>query len=96
MDSRTGVYSVCCLLRSVQDNFVWGLIGIYGPNDDTLRGWFIGGVGEFLIFVGCPLVLRGDFNVVRFPSERSTGGRLTPTMCEFSTFINLCNLVNPL
>jgi len=37
LDSRTGVYSVCCLLRSMQDNFVWGLIGIYGPNDDTLR-----------------------------------------------------------
>jgi len=22
----------------VQDNFVWGLIGIYVPNDDTLQG----------------------------------------------------------
>jgi len=23
LDSRTGDYSICCLLRSVQDNFVW-------------------------------------------------------------------------
>ena len=36
LDSRIGVYFVCCLLRSVQDNFVWGLIGVYGPNNDTL------------------------------------------------------------
>jgi len=33
--------------------------------------------------------------VVRFSFKRSTGGRLTPMMCEFSAFVNLCNLVDP-
>ena len=28
--------------------------------------------------------------------KRSTRGRLTSAMCEFSAFINLCNLVDPL
>jgi len=32
--------------------------------------------------------------MVRFPSERSTRGRLTYAI-EFSDFINLCNLVHP-
>ena len=40
LDGRTGDYSVCCLLRSVHDNFIWGLIGVYGPNNDTLRDGF--------------------------------------------------------
>ena len=34
--TRIGVYSISCMLRSMQDNFVWGLIGIFGPNDDML------------------------------------------------------------
>ena len=34
--------------------------------------------------------------MVRFPSKRSTRGRLTSAMCEFLAFINLCNLVGPL
>ena len=36
LDSRIEVDSDCCVLMSMQDNFVWGLIGIYGPSDDTL------------------------------------------------------------
>ena len=37
VDYRIGVYFSCCNLRSMQDNFVYGFIGIYGPNEDTLR-----------------------------------------------------------
>lgn len=34
-----------------------------------------------------PTSIGGDFNVIRFPSERSSGGRLTRAMEEFSNFI---------
>jgi len=59
----------------------------------------VGGLWEelenFLSLWDVPWCLGGDFNVVRFPSERSIRRRLTPAMCEFSAFINLCNLVDP-
>ena len=42
-----------------------------------------------------PWCLGGDFNVVRFPFERSTGGRLTSVRIEFSDFIDSCNLIDP-
>jgi len=90
-----GVYSICCILRSLQDNFVWGLIGIYGPNDDALRVNLWEELELFLSSWDIPWCLGGDFNVVRFPFERSTRGRLTSAMCDFSTFINQCNLVDP-
>jgi len=32
-----GTYAGCCKLKLLNDNFVWGLIGVYGPNDDNLR-----------------------------------------------------------
>ena len=56
----------------MQDNFVWGLIGIYGPNDDTLRGYLWEKLENFLSGWDVPWCLEGDFNVIRFPSERST------------------------
>ena len=36
----------------------------------------------------------GDFNVLRFPSERSTGGRMSSAMFEFSGFIDSCNFID--
>ena len=42
-----------------------------------------------------PWCLGGDFNVIRFPSERSTGGHLTWAMRDFSTFIDSGNLIDP-
>ena len=89
-----GVYSFCCLLRSVQDNFVWGLIGISGPNDDTLQVGLWEELENVLSLWDICWCLRGDFNVVKFPSERSTRGRLTFAMCEFSAFIHSGNLVD--
>ena len=35
-DSRIGSFSVCCRFKSLEDNFEWGLIGVYGPNDDYM------------------------------------------------------------
>ena len=41
-DSCIGSFSVCCKFKSMHDSFVWGLIGVYGPNDDRARGLFLG------------------------------------------------------
>jgi len=42
-----------------------------------------------------PSCLGGDFNVVRFPFKRSTGGGVTSAMIEFSDFIDSCDLIDP-
>jgi len=36
-DSRIWSFSVCCKFKSLEDNFEWGLIGVYRPNDDYMR-----------------------------------------------------------
>ena len=38
-ESRIGSFSVCCTctFKSLEDNFEWGLIGVYGANDDYLQ-----------------------------------------------------------
>jgi len=32
-DSCIGLFSVCCRFKSLEDNFEWGLIGVYGPHN---------------------------------------------------------------
>ena len=39
--------------------------------------------------------IEGDFNVVRFPSERSGGHQISTTMHGFSDFIYALGLINP-
>ena len=36
-ESRIGSFSVYCRFKSMEDNFEWGLIGVYGPNDGCMR-----------------------------------------------------------
>ena len=41
-----------------------------------------------------PWCLGGDFNNVRFPSDRSTRGRMSSAVIEFSDFIGSCSLID--
>lgn len=49
---------VCCKFKSSQYDFVWGLIGVYVPNDDNERFAIFGELVTF-ISVGYPLVFSG-------------------------------------
>jgi len=91
VDSRIGSFSVSCKFKSLEDNFEWGLIGVYGPNDDHLRCALFEELMSFMSFWDILWCLGGDFNVIRFPS----GGRLTWAMRGFFAFIDSCNLIDP-
>ena len=94
-DSRIGSFSVCCKFRSLEDNFEWGLIGVYGPNDDYMRRALFEELSFFMSSWDISYFLGGDFNVIRLPSGRSVSGRSSWAMREFSSFIDSCNLVDP-
>jgi hypothetical protein len=54
----------------------------------------LGGIGRFGKLVGCSLLYRGDFNVVRFPSEKSGLVSFNSAMHEFNDFISECGLLD--
>jgi len=85
---------VCCKFKTLHDSFVWGLAGVYGPNDDRARGAPFEELGTFISSWDIPWCLGGDFNVVRFPSQRSNEGRLTFAMTDFLNFIDSYNLID--
>lgn len=55
-----GNFSVACHFRNVEDGFERALAGIYGPNVDSSR----------TLLWAVPWCVEGDFNVIRFPSEK--------------------------
>jgi hypothetical protein len=94
VEEYVGRYTVACSLRNTGDNVVWAFGGVYGPNDDMDRidSWIE--LAGLMSLWELPWCIGGDFNVVRFPSERSSGAGYSVAMEEFSDFIFMQNLVD--
>ncbi|KAL6341835.1 hypothetical protein AAG906_038079 [Vitis piasezkii] len=81
-----------------------GIEGDPGHQEGTTRGFVVFWdnrvlqmvemeVGKFI--VSCRFKNLGDFNMIRFPSERSKGGRMSPAMRRFSEGTIQVVLVRP-
>ena len=89
-----GQYSISCRFRNVQDQFEWAFLGVYGPNADAERFILWEELAGVRSWWGVPWCIGGDFNVVRFPSEKLGGGRFTSAMRIFSDFISEMELID--
>ena len=94
LDVLVGRFSVSCVWRGVCDGFTWVGTGLYGPTCDVARQALWVELRDIRHKWSFPWCIFGDFNVIRFPSERLRCRRLTPPMIEFSDFIEDLNLVD--
>jgi exonuclease III len=94
VDDCVGRYTLAVSLRNVDDNFLWAFWGVYGPNDDGERRVLWNEMTGLMSWWDRPWCFGGDFNVVRFPSERSGVGAFSAAMEEFSEFIHGQSLVD--
>ncbi|WMV34480.1 hypothetical protein MTR67_027865 [Solanum verrucosum] len=94
---ETGAYCITCKFSSKSPDFSWHMSGVYSPNNReereevlwelcSVRGlfsgpWVVGGGG-------------GNFNIVRFPSEKRNCTRFNKAMTDFTDFIEDAELVD--
>ncbi|KAG5594744.1 hypothetical protein H5410_035976 [Solanum commersonii] len=93
--SSLGAYSLSCKFTGKNRDFTWCLTGIYAPNNRVEREevwWELGSARG--LFDG-PWVVCGDFNTVRFPSEKRNCSRFTRAMYDLSDFIEDMSLQDP-
>uniref|UniRef100_A0A2N9EXD0 Reverse transcriptase domain-containing protein n=1 Tax=Fagus sylvatica TaxID=28930 RepID=A0A2N9EXD0_FAGSY len=88
LDVAKGEFTLSCKFKCVEDGLEWMFSGVYGPNRDSDRRLLweeLAGIGSWWSLPWC---IGGDFNVVRFPSERRAGGGISSAMWDFSDFIS--------
>ncbi|KAK9988965.1 hypothetical protein SO802_029204 [Lithocarpus litseifolius] len=94
MEVMVGTFSVSVKWQEVGDGFIWACFGVYGPNDNDVRGHMWDELAGTHQVWRTPWCCFGDFNIVRFPSERRGETRLTLAMEKFSEFVVDMNLVD--
>lgn len=90
-----GSYSFTCSFKSTVNDFSWHMTGVYAPTCNRERQevwWELGAVRG--LFSG-PWVLGGDFNIVRYASEKRNCLRTSGCMNNFADFIEEMELIDP-
>jgi hypothetical protein len=91
LDVIRGSFSLSVFLDFKDRGKAW-ISAVYGPNSPSERGPFweeLFALGGLCSPVWC---LGGDFNVIRTPTEKNGGSRITRSMREFNSFIAECCL----
>jgi exonuclease III len=94
VEDAVGLYSVSCKFKNTADRKVWMFTGVYGPNADRERSNMWDELAGVQSWWGVPWCVGGDFNVVRFPSERMGSVAFSQAMYNFSDFIAVNGLID--
>ena len=73
--------------RNISNQFEWIFTGVYGPNTDRDRIVLWEELAGLISWWDASWCIGGDFNVVRFPSEKSRQAPFISAMQEFLEFI---------
>ena len=94
IDAAMGHNSVSCYWHGLVDDFNWVCSGVYGPHMEESRQQCWEGLSFIRQHWAAPWCIVGDFNAVRFSSERLGCTWFNPGMYSFSDWIDSHNLVN--
>ena len=76
------------------DDFVWACTGVYDPNDNGQRPTLWEELSQVHARWPMAWCLVGDFNIIRYPSERLGCESFSLAMFAFSDFIENNSLVD--
>ena len=94
VEEAVGRFSVSCKFTSASDQFVLAFTSVYGPNLRRGNRFLWEELYGLNSWWSVPWCVGGDFNVVRFLSERLGSNSFTATMQEFSNFISEQGLID--
>ena len=88
LEMKEVTFTISCFFNNVEDGVQWSFTGVYGPCLVGSRESLREELGALKGLWGRPWCVGGDFNVLRFPYERSRKGRLSQAMRRFSQVID--------
>eukprot|EP00268_Persea_americana_P016540 TRINITY_DN17840_c0_g1_i1.p1 TRINITY_DN17840_c0_g1~~TRINITY_DN17840_c0_g1_i1.p1 ORF type:complete len:127 (+),score=12.08 TRINITY_DN17840_c0_g1_i1:428-808(+) len=93
-DHFIGTFSVSTVLEDWANGSSWIVSSVYGPTDRSLRGSFWSELDSICSRWVGRWCIGGDWNITRFPSDKSGAGRILADMESFSDWINSHYLVD--
>ncbi|WKA08526.1 hypothetical protein VitviT2T_026242 [Vitis vinifera] len=87
LEVEEGIFSVSCLFKNCMDGMRWVFTGVYGPVCRRDREVFWEELGSIKGLWRDPWCVGGDFNMIRYPEERSRGGELSASMKRFTEVV---------
>lgn len=81
--------------EGIDQVLTWFLSAVYASCDTVIRRELWQGLTNIREVCDGPWVTCGDFNVTRYPHERSEGHRITRAMNEFTEWINEMEFLDP-
>uniref|UniRef100_A0A2N9FU80 Reverse transcriptase domain-containing protein n=1 Tax=Fagus sylvatica TaxID=28930 RepID=A0A2N9FU80_FAGSY len=94
IEGAVGYFSVSCKFKNVETHQVCMFTGVYGPNINSDRRLMWDELAGIRSWWDVPWCLGGDFNVVRFPTERMGSANFSTSMHDFSDFISSNGLID--
>jgi hypothetical protein len=91
-ESEIGDYFISMVLRSRLSNVRRELITVYGPAQHSSSSDFISELSRKCMRVTLPLLLGGDFNLIRFTEDKNNNNLDQALMDKFNMFIHLIQL----
>ena len=73
LTSSDGDFHIKVNIRNKVDNFTWSLVTVYGAAQDKFKPAFLREVVNLAKDNPFPIILGGDFNLLRFSHEKSRG-----------------------
>jgi hypothetical protein len=91
-DHEIGEYFISLVVRQRTTNFIWVLMTVYGLAQLELSRDFIAKLSRKCMTISLPIVMGGDFNLIRQTCEKSNGHINQGLMDKFNMFIDLHQL----
>jgi exonuclease III len=88
IEYKSGRFYQCVVLKVRQSGFIWGAINVYGPVQIELKPDFLRDLMDVIMATEVPLIVGGDFNLVREAAEKSTGNVNESLVQLFNQFVD--------
>jgi hypothetical protein len=70
----------------------WAIVVVYGPAHDEFKPAFLSELSSFCSAIDCPLIVGGDFNILRTVLEKNKPSVLNSSFALFNYIINTMGL----
>jgi hypothetical protein len=73
LDNSGGDFLIKLHIRNKSDNFIWTLVSVYGAAKDAAKPAFLRDLVNLAKDNPYTIIIGGDFNLLRYPEEKSKG-----------------------